>query len=145
MSKTFLVVPWLRLCTPRAGAKVWSLVKEVDPTCYGSPGGSEVKNLPASARDTGDTGLIPGLGSWPGGGTGNPLQYSCLENSVDRRAWWATVSGVTKNQTWLSNWAWIHIPSEMSKLLDVVTWIISEVVSKKKVAKWYTYGYDIIP
>ena len=43
-----------------------------------------VKNLPANARDAGDVGLIPGLGSSPGGGDGNPLQYSCLEHSMDR-------------------------------------------------------------
>ena len=46
----------------------------------GLPGGTVVKNLPANARDTGDLGLIPGSGRSPGGGKGNPLQYSCLEN-----------------------------------------------------------------
>ena len=52
-----------------------------------------VKNLSASA---GDTGLIPGLGRSPGGGNGNPLQYSCLGNPVDRGAGWATVHGVAR-------------------------------------------------
>ena len=51
----------------------------------------------------GDTGLIPGLGRSPGGGHGNPLQYSCLENPMDRGAWWATVHGVAKSQTRLSD------------------------------------------
>ena len=60
-------------------------------------GGSVVKNLPAKA-DVRDKGLIPGLGRSPGGGNGNPLQYSCLENSVDGGAWWATVHGVTMSQ-----------------------------------------------
>ena len=46
-----------------------------------------VKNLPANARDTRDVGLIPGLGRSPGGGNGNPLQYSCLENLMDRGEW----------------------------------------------------------
>ena len=50
-----------------------------------------VKNLPASAGGTRDTGLIPGLGRSPGGRNGNPLQYSYLENPVDGGAWWATV------------------------------------------------------
>ena len=59
----------------------------------GFPGGSVVKNLPANA---GDMGLIPGSGRSPGEGNGNPLQYSCLENPMDRGAWWATVHGVTK-------------------------------------------------
>ena len=55
-----------------------------------------VKKLPASAGDTKDPGSIPGSGRSPGGGNGNPLQYSCLENPMDRGAWQATVHGVTK-------------------------------------------------
>ena len=61
-----------------------------------------VKNLPANEEDARDVGLIPGLGRFPGGGNGNPLQYSCLENSMDRGAWWDTVHGVTKSWTQLS-------------------------------------------
>ena len=68
-------------------------------TALGFPGGSVVKNPPANAGDAGDVGLIPGLGRSPGEGNGNPLQYSCLENPMDRGAWWATVHGVTKSQT----------------------------------------------
>ena len=60
------------------------------------PGGSAVKNPPANAGDTGDAGSIPGLGRSPAGGNGNPLQYSCWENSMDRGVWRATVHGVTK-------------------------------------------------
>ena len=59
----------------------------------GFTGGSGVKNLPASA---GDVGSIPGLGRSPGEGKGNPFQYSCLRNSMDRRAWWATAHEVAK-------------------------------------------------
>ena len=58
-----------------------------------------VKNLPANAGDARDTGWIPGSGKSPGGGHGNPLQYSCLENPVDRGAWQATVHGVVKSLT----------------------------------------------
>ena len=58
-----------------------------------------VKNPPASARDIRDSGSVPGWGRSPGGGDGNPLQYSCLENPLDRGAWWATVHRVTKSQT----------------------------------------------
>ena len=58
-----------------------------------------VKNSPASAEDVRDTGLIPGSGRSSGGGNGNPLQYSCLENPMDREAWWATVHRVTKSWT----------------------------------------------
>ena len=64
----------------------------------GFPGGSVVKNLPANAGDTADVGLIPGMGRSPGGGNGNPLQYSCLGNPMDRGAWWATVHEVAKGQ-----------------------------------------------
>ena len=61
---------------------------------------SEVK---ASACNAGDMGSIPGSGRSPGEGNGNPLQHSCLENPMDRGAWWATVHGVTKSQTRLSD------------------------------------------
>ena len=60
-----------------------------------------VKNLPANVGDIRDVSLIPGSGRSPGGGHGNPLQYSCLENSIDRGAWWATLHGITKSQTQL--------------------------------------------
>ena len=58
-----------------------------------------VKNLPANEGDIIDKGSIPGLGSSPGGGHGNPLQYSCLENPMDRGAQWANVYRVGKSQT----------------------------------------------
>ena len=63
--------------------------------------GSEVKRLPPAMRETG--GQIPGSGRSPGEGNGNPLQYSCLGNPMDRGAWLATVHGVAKSQTRLSN------------------------------------------
>ena len=63
----------------------------------GFPRGSEVK---ASACNAGDLGLIPGSGRSPGEGNGNPLQYSCLENPMDRGAWRATVYGIAKSWTW---------------------------------------------
>ena len=65
------------------------------------PSGSVVKNAPDNA---GDIGLISGLGRSPGGGIGNPLQYSCLENPMDRGAWWGTVMGLQKSRTQLSEW-----------------------------------------
>ena len=66
----------------------------------GFPGGSDVK---ASAYNVGDLGLIPGSGRSPGEGNGNPLQYSCLENPMNEEAWQATVQGVAKSWTRLSN------------------------------------------
>ena len=62
----------------------------------GLPGGSDGEE---SACNTGNPGLIPGWRRCPGGGNGSPLQYSCLENPLDKGAWWATVHGVTKSQT----------------------------------------------
>ena len=61
----------------------------------GFPGCSMGKNLPANAEDTGDAGMILGLGRSPGGGNGNLLQYSCLGHPIDRGAWRVTVHGVT--------------------------------------------------
>ena len=69
------------------------------PTGSSVHGGSVVKNLPAKARDTGDAGSILGSGRSPGVGDGNALQDSCLENPIDREAWWSTVHGVAKNRT----------------------------------------------
>ena len=69
-------------------------------TKKGFPGGSEVK---ASACNVGDPDSIPGSGRSHGGGNGNPLHYSCLENPTDREAWRATVHGVTNSQTRVSN------------------------------------------
>ena len=69
------------------------------------------KISPANAGDIRDAGLIPGLGKSPGEGNGNPLQYSCLENPIDRGAWQAIVHGVAKSWTWLKQvstyvWTW---------------------------------------
>ena len=64
-----------------------------------------VKNLPANE---GGASSIPGSGRSLGVGNGNPLQFSCLENSIDRAAWWATVHGVTKSRAQLSMHAFIH-------------------------------------
>ena len=66
----------------------------------GFPGGSDGKE---SACSAGDPDSIPGSRKSPGEGNGNPFQYSCLENPMDRGAWQATVHGVAKSQTWLSD------------------------------------------
>ena len=71
----------------------------------GFPGSLMVKKLPASSGDTRDNGLILGSARSPGGGSGNPLQNSCLEDSLDRGIWQDTVHGVIKSQTQLSNLA----------------------------------------
>jgi len=62
-----------------------------------------VKNMPANSGDAGDVSWIPRWERYSGGGNGNPLQYSCLENPMVRGAWWAIVHGITNSQTWLSN------------------------------------------
>ena len=70
-----------------------------------------VKTLPANAGDIRERGSIPGLGRSPGGGHYNPLQYSCLENPIDRGAWQATVHKVTKSWTRLCDLACMHTSS----------------------------------
>ena len=82
---------------------------------WGFPGGSMVKNPPANAGAAGDAGLVTGSGRSPGGGHGNPLQYSCLENPTGSRAWWAlfSLSGSNTLATWCEElthlkrpWCW---------------------------------------
>ena len=83
------LVAWihlLRACSVPGGASQVALV---------------VKHLSANVGDIRDVGSIPGSGRSPAGGYGNPLQYSCLENPMDRGAWWTTVHGITKSQTQL--------------------------------------------
>ena len=68
-------------------------ITTINSNIRGFPGGTVVKNLPANAGDAKDMGLIAGSGRSPGEGNGNPPQYTCLENSMDRGAWWARVQG----------------------------------------------------
>ena len=77
-----------------------------------------VKHLPANAGDTGDAGLIPGLGR-SSGGDGNPLQYSCLENPLDRGAWWATVHGAAKSWTCRKQLSMYKQTKNLQKLIQV--------------------------
>ena len=77
-----------------------------------------VKSLPKNAGDAGDTDSVPGLGRSPGGGNSNPLQYSCLENSMDTGAWWAPAHGVAKNQTRPSDLAHVRTLSIRRLLLS---------------------------
>ena len=93
------------------------------------PGGSVVKNLPANA---GDMGSIPALGRSAGGGNNNPLQYSCLGNPMDRAAWWATVHGITKSRTRLSNFTF-HFPLEK--------WVFKN--SQKRSVKKFSVGQNV--
>ena len=65
-------------------------------TYIGFPSGSMVKNLPANSGDARDMGLIPGSGRFTGEENGNPFQYSCLGNPMDREAWWTTVHGMAQ-------------------------------------------------
>ena len=82
----------------------------------GFPGGSEVK---VSACNAGDLGSIPGSGGSPGEGNGNPLQYSCLENPMDGGAWWATVHGVAKSWTQLSDFTFtFHFSIDLELLFN---------------------------
>ena len=87
-----------------------------------------VKNLPANAGNARDTSLIPGLGRSLGEGNGNPLKYPCLENSMDRRTWWATVHRVVKSLTCLKQLS-MHIVD------------LQCCVSFKCTAKWFSYTY----
>ena len=86
-----------------------------------------VKILPASAGDTGDTGSTPGLGRSPRRGHGNPLQYSCLENPMDRGFWWTSVHRVVKSQTQLKR---LSSSGELSNYKDF--YIVASMIWKKQ-------------
>ena len=85
-----------------------------------------VKNPSASARDVRDVGSSPGSGRFPGGGHGNPLQYSCLENPMDRGAWQATVHRVTKSQTQLK-----RLSTHACMMLRMVKYFLQDHVASK--------------
>ena len=80
----------------KLGSLGWAVIKD-----GASPVALVVKKPPANAGDLRDLGSIPGLGRFPRGGYGNPLQYSCQENPMDRGAWRATVHRAAKSWTWL--------------------------------------------
>ena len=87
---------------------VLEIVSGIPTSSLGFPDCSVVKDLPAKAGTARDASLTPGLVRSPGKGNGNPLQYSCRENPMDRRAWWATGHRVSKSQTQLSDHT--HMP-----------------------------------
>ena len=90
---------WSILPRARSKRRKWSrlLSGQSLNTQSGFPGGSTIRNLSANAGNAGDSGLIPGSGRSFGGGNGNPLQYSCLEHSMDRGTWWAILYCVAKS------------------------------------------------
>ena len=89
-------ITWQQQLNSGAAAASRSTVWRIPRLSSGFPGGSVVKNPAANARDAS---LIPASGSSPGEGNGNPLQCSCLGNSMDKGAWWSTVHGITKSRT----------------------------------------------
>ena len=97
---------------------------------WASQVGLVVKDLPANAGDTRDTGLIPGFGRSPGGGHGNPLQYSCLENPMDRRALQAIVHRVTESDMTEATWytrthTFIPLSTQfLSLILDLLKFLL---------------------
>ena len=95
------------------------------------------KEQPAHAGDTGDMGLIPGSGIPPGEGNGNPLQYSCWGNSMDRGPWRATVHGVAKSWTWLSGWA--------HTLVEGMLWAQHCYEGRKKPKRRQTPPLHVVP
>ena len=86
------------------------------------------KESACNAGDTGDASSIPGSGRSLGVGNGNPLQYSCLENSMDRGVWWVTVHGVTKNWIWLSS----NYVLSTCVILHVFNWTVCTLIKLHK-------------
>ena len=115
---------------------------------YGFLGGSDSEE---SACNAGGLGLIPGKGRSPGERKGNPLHYSWLEKSMDRGAWWATVHGVTKSQTWLSDWHTFSIyTNHFAVHLNLTQHCRSIILQlkqrkKKKNSLLVTHEFSILP
>ena len=84
--------------------------------CFLFPGGVSGKESASNAGNVRDMNSIPGLGRFPGEGHGNPLQYSCLENPLDRGAWWATVHRIAKSWTWPK---WLSTHAQMDRFSSV--------------------------
>ena len=110
---------------PVDGVILWAIMRSfyISLALTSFPGGSEGK---ASACNAGDLGSIPGSGRSPGGGNGNPLQYSCRENPMDRGAWWATVHRIPKSWTQLKRCS-MH-PWEKSDSSDHFPNICSQII-----------------
>ena len=116
---------------PSGGNK---MTERLFPAPQGFPGGSEGKE---SACNAGDLGLIPGLGRCPGEGKGCPLHYSCLENSMDRGAWWATVRGVAKSLTRLREHLQLDSKTKTNKQKKITHFKNRQKTSKNIFPKQY--------
>ena len=99
-----------------------------------------VKNLPVNAGDKRDSSLIAGSGRSTGGGNGNLIQYSCLENPMDSGPWWATVHGVVKNQTGLSVYTYTHLHIYWKKILNFNT----REITLHSSSKIHTHAHIVI-
>ena len=106
----------------------WKRDRLHTPIFLGFCGGSDDKESP---RIGGDLGSVPGSGRSPGGGHGNPLQYSCLENPMDRETWQATVYGVTKSRTQLSDFTFTFL-DKINSLYDFALMVSKRLASLKK-------------
>ena len=107
------LTPALGWCTDTGGSShCWRRLNKSP----GFPGGTVVRNLPGGAGGTRNTGSTRGWERCSGGGNGNPFQYSCLGNPMDRGAWRAAVSGVAKVQAELSDWAWTNVLAVLRNL-----------------------------
>ena len=112
---------------------IYSLIQSTNIRSSASWLAQVSKESTCGTGDIGDTSSIPGLGRSPGGERGNPLQYSCLENPMDKEAWWAAVHRIAKSQTWLKrlNIQACRVQPTGFKALEVYSWIIKAPAHKE--------------
>ena len=129
-SVPFLVKLLSWFCCVFPISKCWSHLQDLVPSLFTFTG----KESTCNAGDTGDMGLIPRSGRSPGRGNGNPPQYSCLENPVERGAWQAITQRVTKSRTWTR--AWLDCPGKVYQTHDIKYHVYSALCEDQWKGTW---------
>ena len=126
------------------GADFLSYILSTTKNCF-HHGLSRWRNGKESARDARDMGLIPGSEDSPGEGNSNTPHYSCLGNFIDRGVWRATIHGITRSWTWLSDWAYYHHGSSVMDCHTVITLLVHTAGGSKNLTLIFVLLFPLWP